>query len=332
MTSFGSRLKPLYPIKECSSCGALYTADYCCSNGSLVDKIICDPNKAPDFPHLHTLSSNKFYCFHCKDELGDGEVCKRCTCTRCGSGLYKGICLICKQRFLNTSPSISLNSSQSPPQIRKASATGDPSKRFNSFCFDDDDDDDEDYTTTITPSEPVDSLSMGDEHLNTISTMELDESIKSSVKNLVPNPIDSLLDEFADELTLLKSISPGIDETDYHLENEIRVTERLFDSHMEEIDLSFNPDDPMPLSIKDDDNDFEGDNLFLERLLHDDPIPLSDTLDFSNVVRVFLPFFTYPLGLSHRCGTFKKFNTHHSHLNENPMEMLFSTYFPLDQL
>nr|GFA99371.1 hypothetical protein [Tanacetum cinerariifolium] len=66
-----------------------------------------------------------------------------------------------------------------------------------------------------------------------------------------------------------------------------------------------------------------------------------DTLDFSNVVRVFLPFFTYPVtssilhlfgnedtifdpcitinhfysfkpGLSHRCGTFKKFDTHRS--------------------
>nr|GFB62431.1 hypothetical protein [Tanacetum cinerariifolium] len=63
---------------------------------------------------------------------------------------------------------------------------------------------------------------------------------------------------------------------------------------MEEINLSFNPDDAMLPSIEDDDNDSEGDNLFLERLLHDDPIPLPDTLDFSYEVRVFLPFFTYP--------------------------------------
>nr|GFC12988.1 hypothetical protein [Tanacetum cinerariifolium]GFC12989.1 hypothetical protein [Tanacetum cinerariifolium] len=52
---------------------------------------------------------------------------------------------------------------------------------------------------------------------------------------------------------------------------------------MEEIDLSFNPDDPMPSSIKDDDNDSDGDTLSLERLLHDDPIPLSDTLDLSSI-------------------------------------------------
>nr|GFC48873.1 hypothetical protein [Tanacetum cinerariifolium] len=62
---------------------------------------------------------------------------------------------------------------------------------------------------------------------------------------------------------------------------------------MEEIDLFLTPDDPMPPSI-DDDEDSEGDILFLERLLHDDPIPLPDTLDFSYEVRIFLPFFSDP--------------------------------------
>nr|GEV64204.1 hypothetical protein [Tanacetum cinerariifolium] len=37
-------------------------------------------------------------------------------------------------------------------------------------------------------------------------------------------------------------------------------------------------------------------------------------------------------GLSHQCGTFKKFNTHRSHLNESLMEMLFSTLFPMNQV
>nr|GFA78030.1 hypothetical protein [Tanacetum cinerariifolium] len=243
-------------------------------------------------------------------------------------------------------------------------------------CYDDDDDEEESNSlkdniiselplcSAVTPSEPVDSLSMGDEHHDTIPATESDEFIKSCVENLVPNP--------------------RIDKADCHPKNEICFSERLLhdnssprppeefvfensnaeiesfspspipiedsDSHMEEIDLSFNPDDPMPSSIEDDDNDSEGDNLFLERFLHDDPIPLPDTLDFSNVIRVFLPFFTYPVtssltifdpgisnyhfssfkpDLSHRCGTFKKFNTHCSHLNGSPMEMLFSTYTPL---
>nr|GFB66701.1 hypothetical protein [Tanacetum cinerariifolium] len=124
---------------------------------------------------------------------------------------------------------------------------------------------------------------------------------------------------------LLKSIPPGIDKADCHRKNEIRLSERLLydnsyprpleefnsensnaeiesfspspipnedsDSFMEEIDLFLTPDDPMPPSIEDDD-DSEGDILFLERLLHDDLIPLLDTLDFLDEVRVFLPFFT----------------------------------------
>nr|GEY95802.1 hypothetical protein [Tanacetum cinerariifolium] len=42
-------------------------------------------------------------------------------------------------------------------------------------------------------------------------------------------------------------------------------------------------------------------------------------------------FYSFKPDLSHRCGTFKKFNTHRSHLNEIPMEMLFSTCFLMDQ-
>nr|GEV17110.1 hypothetical protein [Tanacetum cinerariifolium] len=42
-------------------------------------------------------------------------------------------------------------------------------------------------------------------------------------------------------------------------------------------------------------------------------------------------FYSFKPSLSHRCRTFKKFNTHRSHLNESPMEILFSTFFPMDQ-
>nr|GFB71535.1 hypothetical protein [Tanacetum cinerariifolium] len=42
-------------------------------------------------------------------------------------------------------------------------------------------------------------------------------------------------------------------------------------------------------------------------------------------------FYSFKPGLSHRCGTFKKFNTHCSHMNESSMEMMFSTYFLMDQ-
>nr|GFB64053.1 hypothetical protein [Tanacetum cinerariifolium] len=70
-----------------------------------------------------------------------------------------------------------------------------PSKRLTSFCYDDDD---EDYTYAITPDEPVlstvepdNSLSMGDEHLDTIPATKSDEFIKSSAENLIPIPSDS---------------------------------------------------------------------------------------------------------------------------------------------
>nr|GEY33415.1 hypothetical protein [Tanacetum cinerariifolium] len=222
-----------------------------------------------------------------------------------------------------------------------------------SYC-----DDDNDYNSAITPNEAVDSLSIGDEHLNTISATKSDEFIKSCVENLVPNPsesegengcdvpasfttfsnvrfdadyevdsvddqslsdedisekiflnplfeeeiipmkidqhhfnaesdliesllnhdssiipfslkIDSLLDEFADELALLKSIPPGIDidETDCDHEEEIRLTKRLlYDNSSPQIDLSFNPDDPMSPGIEDDDCDSERDILILKDL------------------------------------------------------------------
>nr|GFA05311.1 hypothetical protein [Tanacetum cinerariifolium] len=70
-----------------------------------------------------------------------------------------------------------------------------PSKRLLFFCFDDDD---EDYTYAITPDEPVllteepdNSLSIGDEHLDTILATESDEFIKSGVENLIPIPSES---------------------------------------------------------------------------------------------------------------------------------------------
>nr|GEY65590.1 hypothetical protein [Tanacetum cinerariifolium] len=140
--------------------------------------------------------------------------------------------------------------------------------------------------------EEIISIKKNQHHFNAES--DLVESMLNRDSSIISSSskIDSLLDEFAGELTLLKSIPPGIDKTECHPENEICLSQR-FDSFMEEIDLFLTPDDPMPPSIEDDDNDFEGDNLFLERLLHDDHIPLPDTLDFSNVVRVFLPFFTH---------------------------------------
>nr|GFC29695.1 hypothetical protein [Tanacetum cinerariifolium] len=87
-------------------------------------------------------------------------------------------------------------------QLKEAQAVKAQSWKFP-VCYDDDNDE-EGYNSlndsiiselpsysAVTPTEPVDSLSMEDEHLNTISATELDEFIKSCVKNLVPNPSES---------------------------------------------------------------------------------------------------------------------------------------------
>nr|GFB30001.1 hypothetical protein [Tanacetum cinerariifolium] len=131
-----------------------------------------------------------------------------------------------------------------------------------------------------------------------------------------------------------------------------------FDTKSYLLESLLNRDESIPPGIDSDDSKSKGDTLSLERLLHDDPIPLSDTLDFSNVVQVFLPFFTYPMtssillssgsediifdpgiyhfsfldsGVSHWSGTFMKFNIYPNHLNESPMEILSSTCSPMDQ-
>nr|GEW84594.1 hypothetical protein [Tanacetum cinerariifolium] len=103
--------------------------------------------------------------------------------------------------------------------------TLEPSRYFNSVCYDDEDDDDKEKTiplhdiisqllpsiiiTTSPPvlpiEDPEDSLIMRNEELSTISEKESDEVIKSSVKDFVPIQKDNVkiysnpLFEFDDE-------------------------------------------------------------------------------------------------------------------------------------
>ncbi|GJR30922.1 hypothetical protein Tco_1107154 [Tanacetum coccineum] len=59
------------------------------------------------------------------------------------------------------------------------------------ICYDDDEDDTIIITPVLPIEEPVNSLSMGDKHLDTIPETESDEFIKSSVEDLVPIPSES---------------------------------------------------------------------------------------------------------------------------------------------
>nr|GEV30769.1 hypothetical protein [Tanacetum cinerariifolium] len=164
--------------------------------------------------------------------------------------------------------SIEINKKEKLQQLEQlANLSTYPSKRFNSFCYDDDAD--EDYTVVITTDFLImNSLIMENEHLDTILETESDEFIKSSVEKPCsdPNEFNPIHNEDLDS-------TPKNDR---------------FDTKSYLLESLLNLDESIP-------SDSEGDNLFLERLLHDDPIPLPDILDFSNVVSVFLPFFTYPV-------------------------------------
>nr|GFA32569.1 hypothetical protein [Tanacetum cinerariifolium] len=159
-----------------------------------------------------------------------------------------------------------------------------------------------------------------------IIPMKIDQHYDNVESDLIKSPrthdpslfislkIDSLLDEFAGELTLLKSILPGIDETDCDFEEDIRLIEKLVydnsssrppeefvsansdaeiesfspspipvkdsDSLIEEIDLTFTPDYSMPSGIEDDDYDSERDILILKDLPSNDTLSIPEIMSF----------------------------------------------------
>nr|GEX71947.1 hypothetical protein [Tanacetum cinerariifolium] len=198
---------------------------------------------------------------------------------------------------------------------------------FSNILFDSDYDfsssDDQSYYDEDIPKEiylnplfdeEIISMKIDTHHFNVES--DFIESLLNHDSSIISSylKIDSLFDEFAGELTLLKSIPPGINETDYNPEEEIRLIKRLLynnssprppeefisenfdtefesfspspipvedsDSFMEEIDLSFTPDDPMPLGIEEDDYDSKRDFPILEEMLSNDPLSLPENESF----------------------------------------------------
>nr|GFB48706.1 hypothetical protein [Tanacetum cinerariifolium] len=134
---------------------------------------------------------------------------------------------------------------------------------------------DEDFLEEINSNplfeEEIISIKIDHHHFNAES--DLVESLLNRHSSIISSSskTDSLLDEFAGELTLLKSIPLGVDETDCYPENEIPesfspspIPNEDSDPFMEEINLFLTPDDPMPPSIEDDDDDSERDILIHE--------------------------------------------------------------------
>nr|GEU76181.1 hypothetical protein [Tanacetum cinerariifolium] len=122
---------------------------------------------------------------------------------------------------------------------------------------------------------------------------DLVESLRTHDSSLIiSSKIDSLLYEFAGELILLKSILPGIDETDCDPEEDIHLIETLLydnssprppeefvfknsDAKIETFSSS-----PIPPSIEEDDDDSEKDILILEEFLDNYSLSLPEKESF----------------------------------------------------
>nr|GEV35431.1 Gag-Pol polyprotein [Tanacetum cinerariifolium] len=141
MASFDYRLNPLYPIKECSSCGTLYTTDYCCSEGSLGDKIICDLNKTPELSQEPSQNCPKCgnpvdgqYCQGCAllrkccDPLED-IFCHQCTCELCGK---------CSHYGYNCSLKVPIISNPKPCHNRNVDELPQTVPNFDPTCYSED--------------------------------------------------------------------------------------------------------------------------------------------------------------------------------------------------
>nr|GEV39404.1 hypothetical protein [Tanacetum cinerariifolium] len=226
-------------------------------------------------------------------------------------------------------------------------------------CYDDDND--EDYTIAVTPSlsieEPDNSLSMGDEHLDTVPAIESDEFIKSSVENLVPIPSESAgipdnmcdvpfhdnsppldvskdqfvdFSNFSDESTSTDDDSLSIDNIEY-VEASPPNSELISLEVMEIVIPEVGGiDDDILLTIKDDilREKLLNVNLLIANVkaLNDNPTPAFDFMT-KNEDTIFDPgicsyhISSFMPDVSHRSGTSIKFKV----LNESPMEILFST-------
>ncbi|GKB58521.1 hypothetical protein Tco_0914707 [Tanacetum coccineum] len=148
-------------------------------------------------------------------------------------------------------------------------------------------DDDEEYTIAITPDlpteEPDNSLSIGDEHLSTISETESDEVIKSSVKNLVPIPSEpedffryQNDDESFSNENVPKEIysNPLFDEEIISDKIDSLIISSLkINSLLEEFSGELAHIDPIPSGIEKADFDLEEEIDLVENLLYDNLSP-----------------------------------------------------------
>nr|GEV38478.1 hypothetical protein [Tanacetum cinerariifolium] len=168
-----------------------------------------------DLPGVNPLIDHHC-CYKCGNSLND-FFCHQCTCEFCGNGAHVGY--NCPSQVPSTQtlsrfpqqypccedcgglpeadhcqpPQYTVNQPIFNAHKDLLNSQNKSMEQMTSMCemipacYDDDDD----YNFAITPNEPVNSLKMGDEHLDTVSAIESDEFIKSSDENIVSNPSES---------------------------------------------------------------------------------------------------------------------------------------------
>nr|GEU44064.1 reverse transcriptase domain-containing protein [Tanacetum cinerariifolium] len=142
-------------------------------------------------------------------------------------------------------------------------------------CYDDDDD----YNSTVTPNEPTDSLSMGDEHLDTILATKSDEFIKSSVENLVLIPSESEGENECDVPACFITFSNILFDAEYDFYSV--DDQSFFDEDLPKGIYSNPLFDEEIIPMKIDPHPFNAESDFLESMLNHDSsiIPSSSKID-----------------------------------------------------
>nr|GFA74196.1 hypothetical protein [Tanacetum cinerariifolium] len=169
-------------------------------------------------------------------------------------------------------------------------------------CYDDDG---KDYTIAITHKEPDNSLSMRNEHLDTISATESNEFIKSSVENLVPNPSESKGEHECDvpACEVFTTFSNILFDADYDFSSsddqsfyEEDIPKEIYSNPLFDEEIFSMKIDPHHLNVEinETDCDCKEEIRVIKRLLYDNssPRPQEEFIseNFDTVFESFSPF------------------------------------------
>nr|GEZ21565.1 hypothetical protein [Tanacetum cinerariifolium] len=304
-------------------CGSGLSKGLCliCENNPNPNSLNDSPNISENIPQSPPLIDHHC-CYGCGDSL-DGFFCQQCTCKSRENGAHYGYnCPPMNDSMIELHEMFQAWLQQQEQVVNIDSYSPEPSQCRKIPIYYDDDDDEE----SSTPLRDI------------ISRLPLsDEVIKYSVEDLVPIPRES--EENFKTFLELETFKFDMEE------KNSGSTTIYADISLLDFDHFYFKIEPDPGELNSNvdsgirENVLSATNMNLSP--EDDQSPL-----FAYVVWIFLPFLTYPVAppylisfgnediifdpgisiyhsfkpdVSHRCGTFIKFNVYPSLLNESPM-------------